>query len=197
MSDSTTTATPPPSAGLEQGNQLKDGDGPPARRGDELLTAAAAGGDVTQREAQDLVGYFLTNDGLPGDDEPIPVKWTVGTGSKERSNTWMVKPISWEEWQDGVDRATDGDTGVMDTYVAASWHVARALVEPALGPKVKQAQAASPGAPQDAAELVRRMFKKQAGVLLELSAAVLKISKLQRDNGSVRTLDLEVQAGKD
>lgn len=201
--------TIPDDDGLPAGGPA--GAGPDRRTGDDLLGAAADGLTLSPREQQDLLDYFLTNGGLPGDDESRPVEWSVGDGASARKNVWMVKTISWDEWKDAVERTTDEKTAERDTYATASYIVARALVTPQLGPIVhrQQEQAkgeadkkiAGPGGsrldpPEDAAVLLQRMFAKQSGVLFALSAEVLRLSKLQEDSGSVRTLDQEVEAGK-
>jgi hypothetical protein len=186
----------PPDAGLDQGTRPGDAEREP-RSGDDLIAAAARGDDLVVKEQQDLLDYFLTNGELPGDTKPHPLEWTVGDGPAARKSVWQVRRIGWEEWQDSRERATDEKTGVFDAYVSASWVVGRALLQPQLGPKIQRLQReAGDKAPQDAAALLRRMFRKQSGVLLEISGEVLRISKLQADNGSVRSLDEEVEAGK-
>lgn len=148
-------------------------------------TPQGPGGDGVDT---DFVDYFLTNNGLPGEDDPHPLEFKIGDGARARKNVWQVRTIGWAEWQDARERATDDDTGAFDAFVSSSYVVARALVEPRLGPKVSRAQKENgKHAPRDAAELLRRMFRKQSGVLLELSAEVLAISKLaQSDKPSVR-----------
>lgn len=211
MSDSTATTEIPADAGLEPGFSDGADDDRPRLSGDELISAAAKGESLRGDEQADLLSYYLTNDGLPGDDKPRPVRVTVGEGRHERTTTWQVRTIAWEEWQDAIDRTTDEQTGMRDTFATASWIVARALVDPKLGPalKVLREKAAAepdgrrpgPGgerldSPADAAGVLRQMFRKQSGVLFELSATVLTLSKLQTENGSVKVLDEEVEAGK-
>lgn len=198
-----------PTKGLALGQRESGDDEQPARRtGDDLISAAADGAKLTGQESEDLLGYFLTNGGLPGDDEPHPVEWMVGEGKRARKNVWMVRTIQWEEWQDAVDRTTND--GQRDTLETASWIVARALVTPRLGPAVQRQQSEAAASadgktdwkgervapPSDAAELLRRMFAKQSGVLLAISSEVLRLSKLSANVGGVRTLDEDVEAGK-
>lgn len=191
------TLTAPAGAGLALGAR-ESSDEVPRRSGDDLIDAAGAGAPLHPADQVDLLDYFLTNAGLPGDDDPIPVEFTIGQGATERKEVWSVRTITWEEYQDAVDQATDEKTGDRDVYLTASWVVARALVSPQLGPRVRAAQEQDPKkAPTDAAQLLRRMFAKQSGVLLELSGEVLAASKLGvNGTGGVRTLDREVAAGK-
>jgi hypothetical protein len=171
----------------------------PAGPGDALIAKAAAGPPeaLTDAEQVDLLAYFLANGELPGDSDPVPVEFMVGEGRRQQKNVWKLRRIGWEEWFDAQERARDEKAGTIDGYIAASYVVARALVEPQLGAAVKRAQQADPeNAPQDAAMLLRRMFRKQAGVLLSLSADVRQISRLGGDQVSSRTLDQEVAAGE-
>lgn len=191
----------PADAGLPQGGALQAGPSA-SRTGDELIAAGERAGsqndELSGQEQTDLLDYFLTNKGLPGDDAPIDVEWTIGEGDAKRSNVWKIKPIGWDEFTDARERATDPKTGVFDSYTQASWIVARALVEPKLAPTVGKMQKDDPDkAPQDASALLRRMFRRQSGVLLEINIKVLEISKLTNENNSVRTLGREVEAGKD
>lgn len=195
--------------GLPTGGSLRsDSDLPAQRSSDALIDAAAAGEALRPSESDDLLGYFLTNGSLPGDNEPQSLTVKLGRGAHARDFACSVRPVEWSEWQDSRTRATDEKTGEFDAYVATSWNVARALVSPKLGPTVlrqqKEAETSGDGkiagpngsridAPTDAAELLRRMFKRQSGALLEIGAKVLEISKLQSDTSSVR----EVEAGKD
>jgi hypothetical protein len=176
----------------------RDSGAPPApRSGDEVIAAAARGDSLSAGEHHDLLAYYLANGELPNADEAVPVEFTVGRGDKARKDVWHIKKIRWEDWQDARERATNKKSGVFDPFVAASWNVARALVEPKLGPSLVELQQADPdNAPSDAAALLRRMFSTESGVLLELSGEVLRLSKLQDDNESVRVLDEEVDAGK-
>jgi hypothetical protein len=198
----------PADAGLDAG---RSGDSDPERRtGDDLIAAAGDGLALTRGEQQDLLDYFLTNEGLPGDDDVDDVEFTVGHGRKARTDVWQVKTITWDQWKDAVDRTTDEKTGERDTYATAAWIVARALVKPHLGPivaRLRDEASAAPdkkigpddariAPPAHAPEFLQRMFAKQSGVLFALSAEVLRLSKLQDDNGSVRTLEREVEAGK-
>lgn len=201
----------PDGAGLALGKR-ETSDEIPRRSGDDLIDAAGAGAPLHPSDQVDLLDYYLTNAGLPGDDDPVPVEFTIGQGKGERKDVWDVRTITWEEYQDAVDQATDEKTGERDVYVTASWVVARALIKPQLGPVVlrqqAEAQASADGKipgpdgarikpPSDAAQLLRRMFAKQSGILLELSGEVLAASKLGiNGTGGVRTLDREVAAGK-
>lgn len=196
MSTEPAGPTPVPAgAGLPSG-AARDAEQEP-RTGDDLIDAAANGLALAEREKQDLLDYYLTNEGLPGDDEERDVEFTVGEGRTARKNVWKVRTIEWDEWKDAVERTTDEKTGERDTYATASYIVARALQTPKLGPIVKRLQnEQGDKAPADAAAFLQRMFAKQSGVLFALSAEVLRLSKLQDDNGSVRTLDREVEAGK-
>lgn len=196
----------PEGAGLASGRAatLEDAE----RRGrSELLDAAEAGNGLSPAENDDLVAYYLSNDELPGDTSVTDVEVTLGRKPIERKFKASVHPIEWSEWQDARERATDDKTGQFDAYVSSSWVVARALVTPKLGPTIARlhnaAKASEDGKidgpdgsridpPADAAHLLRRMFRKQSGALLELSAKVLELSKLQNDSNSVR----EVEAAK-
>lgn len=188
--DPSTTLEPPAGAGLPaRGSQ------PPSepRTGDALIDAAAEGADLSTKESDDLLAYYLTNDGLPGDTDVTPLTVRLGNGKAARDFRAEVHTIEWTEWQDARERATDEKTGEFDAYVSASWIVARALVTPKLGPAVARAQQQNPEtAPADGADLLRRMFRSQSGALLELSAKILELSKLQGNQGTVR----EVEAGK-
>lgn len=181
--------TPPPTAGLPQ-NGTPQPDAEP-RTGRGLIDAAAAGDTLSQPESDDLLAYYLTNESLPGDDDIVELEVKLGNGAKARRFRCSVHTIEWSEWQDAQERATN-DKNELDSYVMSSWIVARALVTPKLGPTVLKLQSESEDAPSDSADLLRRMFKSQSGALLELSAKVLTISKLQGDNGTIR----EVEAAK-
>lgn len=202
--DAPRTTDAPDGAGLPQGGRP---DAPPARGGVQLIDAAAEGLNLTPGESDDLVAFFVSNGEMPGDKAPLPLELKLGHGSAAKTFKCAIKPITWSEWQDARKRATNETTGDFDPYVSSSWVVARSLVKPILGPTVlrmldeaKEAEddkIAGPGGkridpPTDSAELLRRMFEKQSGVLLELSGKVLDISKLQGDNQSVK----EVEAGK-
>jgi hypothetical protein len=194
----TDTAAPPATAGLATGRTSPGGD-PAARDGDELIRVAAQGrtDTLTDREHEDLLAYFIGNGELPGDTSPVPIEWTIGEGNAARTNTWRFRRIRWEEWHDAQTRATNETTSVFDGYEAASYVVARALVEPALGPWLQRLITTDgEKAPRDAAELLRRMFATQAGVLLSMSADIRRISKLSVEGGYTRTLGEEVQAAK-
>lgn len=197
MSDSTSTASPiPADAGLPAGGPS---DGAGSRSRDELLNAAAAGGGITPAENDDLVAYYLANGELPDDSKPTRLR--VKLGDHGRAFSCVVHKITWDEWQDGLERATSNKTGQTDTYVWSAWNVARALIEPKLGPVVAGLQRDDPDkAPENAAELLQRMFRKQSGALLELNTKVLEVSKLSRDNDSVEVLGedaaREVEAAK-
>lgn len=166
----------------------------PLRTGSGLLDATAGGAHLRQQESDDMVDFYLSNDELPDDDEVVP--YDVKFGRKNpRVETWQLHPISWDDWQDARERATDDKTGNYDAFVASSWNVARGLSWPQLGPKVLGAQRDNPAkAPTDAADLLRRMFAKQSGTLLSLSAKVLEISHLQDDDSSV--VEKEITAAK-
>lgn len=214
MSDTDTqTVTPPPDAGLSSRGSA--GSGGPRRSGDDLIAAAAKGEDLREDEQVDLLDYFIANGDLPGDDDPVPLEFEIGEGRKRRTNTWQVHRIGWDEWTDAESRGRDEESGRFDGFVIASYVVARALVLPQLGPKVKAQQEeakANPDGkidgrdengnpirvkpPLDAAELLRRMFAKQGGTLLSMSAEVRRISKLSIDQQSARTIDQEVAAGE-
>lgn len=200
------TPGPDVAPGLHQGAKPGDGAREP-HAGSDLIDHAAAGGALMQQEADDLVGYYLSNDGLPGDKDTVPLKVKIGNGPKAREFEMVVRPIEWSEWQDSRTRATDEKTGEFEAYVAASYNVARALVKPQLGPTVMRQQAEAKAAPdqkitgpdgtridppKDGAHLLRRMFHRQSGIVLELSSKVLELSKLNSDNASVK----EVEAGK-
>jgi len=221
MSEPTTTgnttveAGPPPDAGLPLERVTPAGGGGKRRSGDELIAAAAKGEDLSIDESADLLDYFLTNGGLPGDNDPHPIEWFVGEGKSERKQVWHVRRIGWDEWTDAETRGRNEDTGEIDSYVVASWVVARALLQPALGPKVKalqeQASKSDDGKidgvdergnrtrvppPEDAADLLRRMFRTQSGTLLTMSYCVRDISRLSVNSVHARTLDKEVAAGE-
>jgi hypothetical protein len=119
----------------------------------------------------------------------------------------LTRTFTLQVWQDGRQRASDEKTGEINTFVWASWNVARVLLEPKLGPTIQRLQTAAKASedgkidgqggkrvdpPADAAHLLRRMFGRQSGALLELSAKVLELSKLQSDSNSVR----EIEAAK-
>lgn len=214
------TVPAPPAAGSNDTAGLPPGRQPEPdadrRTGDELIGAAAAGKDLRGDEQADLLDYYLTNRGLPGDRKPRPVKVTLGDDGEQVTDTWRVRRITWDELRDANEHATATDqaTGeqMTDRYVMSSWVVARALQFPPLGPAVKAQQdeaAAAPDKkidgptpgeridpPADAAEFLRRMFATQSDVLFELSGYVLRISKLTGQGGSVKALDEEVAAGK-
>lgn len=205
---STDTLNVPTDAGLPPGGP-QDGDGP-TRDGDDLITAAAGGGPLSEREKVDLLDYFVANGQLPGDAKPKRLEFTIGSGPEAVSNVWQARRIGWEEWFDAQQRATDDKTGQLDGFIAASYVVARALIDPKLGPVVNRQQQLAERAsdkkidspegriepPADSAMLLRRMFRKQGGVLLELSSEIRRHSKLTVEGGSVRTLDEEVAAGE-
>jgi hypothetical protein len=167
----------------------------PARTGSDLIDAAAAGDRLAPQESDDLLAYFLTNQGLPGDTEVTALSVELGHGQSTRKFSCEVKAVEWSEWQDAIERATNEKTGGFDRFVSSSWVVARALVTPKLGPTIVRMQSEnSDTAPADAAALLRRMFRKQSGALLELAAKVLELSKLANDGeSSVK----EIEAGKD
>jgi hypothetical protein len=197
MPEDTATLAPPADAGLPTGRPGSGPGGQSARSGDELITAAARGESLSEEDAGDLLDYFLANGDLPGDDEPVPVEFEIGMGRAVRKQVWQFRRIGWDEWVDAEGRGKDEKTGSFDGYVAASYVVARALVAPALGPGVLRLQKADPkSAPQDAAELLRRMFKKQSGTLLSLSIDVRRISRLGQDQKSSRILDEETAAAE-
>lgn len=173
----------------------------------ELIEAAAADSGLTAGESEDLLAYYLQNGELPGDSDTLDVEVELGHGGHKRKLTCTVKPITWAEWQDAQDRAASDDGTKFDTYVAASWNVARALVRPQLGPLVlrqrQQAKDSEDGLVDgpdgrrlkpvdDGAQLLRRMFLKQSGALLDLSAKVVEISKLRGDQQAVS----EIEAAK-
>lgn len=160
----------------------------PPRGGDELLNAAAAGEKVTPIEHDGLVDYFLANGELPGDTKPVDLSVTLGRGAQAREFHCTLAPITWDEWQDARDRATDKDDK-FDVYVQSSWVVARALRRPQLGPTVTRLQRETDNPPRDAADLLRRMFARQSGALLELAGKVLEISGLQDGAASVKEID--------
>lgn len=151
-----------------------------------------------------MVAYFLSNDELPGDSAEHDLTVKLGHGPKAKQFACTVRSIDWDTWQDARERATDEKTGKFDAYVSSSWVVARALFKPALGPTVQRLQAVAKAAddekidgpkgsridpPADAAHLLRRMFHRQSGALLELSAKVLEVSKLQDDPSTVREVE--------
>lgn len=191
-----TVTIPPPDAGLPTGGPITE----PSDRllsGDDLIGAAARGEKLSDESAGDLLDYYLANGDLPGDDEPVPVEFEIGTGRALRKTVWHFRRIGWDEWLDAEDRGRDEKTGKFDGYIAASYVVSRALVKPLLGPGVTKLQRADAGkAPADAAELLRRMFMKQSGTLLSLSIDVRRISRLGQDQKSSRILDEEVAAGE-
>lgn len=188
MPEATQDPVIPADAGLKPGASPGEDD---RRRGRELVDAAAVGGSLSPAENDDLVAYYLDHEELPGDSEPKDLTVTLGTGRKAKVFSCSVHAIEWDEWQDARERATTSER--FDAYVSSSWIVARALVTPKLGPTVARLQAEKPdSAPENAAELLQRMFRKQSGALLELSGKVLELSKLQSDSDSVK----EVEAAK-
>lgn len=205
MPDTTTAESGiPENAGLKDGRQT---DAEPRRSGGDLIDAAADGHALAPQESDDLVAYYLSNGELPGDTDVEELEVTLAHGSKARKFKCSVHPIEWSEWQDARERATNEKTGTFDAFVSSSWVVGRALVTPKLGPTVARLQqeasrsddgkiAGPKGSridpPEDAAHLLRRMFRKQSGSLLELSGKVLEVSKLQNDIGSVK----EIEAAK-
>ena len=196
MSTTQSTDAIPADAGLPSG-RAGAGSSETSRSSAELLDAAASGAGLSSKESDDLLAYYLSNNALPGDADTVSLTVELGHGAKARKFACEVHPIEWSEWQDARERATNDKTGEFDAYVSASWIVARALVTPKLGPTVvglqKDAEhGGESDAPTDAAHLLRRMFSKQSGALLEISGKVLEISKLQNDNESVK----EVEAGK-
>jgi hypothetical protein len=163
-----------------------------------LITRAAEGDRLAGDEQVDLLAYFVDNGSLPGDDDRYPLEFETGDErGRTIRNTWWVRRLEWDEWQDNLERATDSD-GKRDNYVACAWNVARTLVEPQLGPRVLAMREQDPdGAPEHAAELLQRMFARQASVLVDMSAAVLSLSRLSGTERSARILDhQEVAAGK-
>jgi hypothetical protein len=194
----------PEGAGLKAGGRA---DSRPSRSSDELLDAAAAGEVLAPAEHDDLVAYYLDNGEMPGDTTGYALEVTLGHGATAKRFACKVRAIEWSEWQDGRQRASDEKTGEINTFVWASWNVARVLLEPKLGPTIQRLQTAAKASedgkidgqggkrvdpPADAAHLLRRMFGRQSGALLELSAKVLELSKLQSDSNSVR----EIEAAK-
>lgn len=187
----TTGSGVPENAGLEPGRQTPEGGS--RRTGDDLLAAAAGGNALSQVENDDLVAYYLSNEQLPGDDEVHPLTVELGHGKQKKKFRCEVHTIEWDDWQDAREKAFDEKKNQFDAYVSSSWVVGRALVKPRLGPTVIRLQKEKPDtAPEHAAELLQRMFRKQSGALLELSAKVLELSKLQSDNNSVQ----EIEAAK-
>lgn len=202
--DDLRTLTP----GLEQGNKLSDA--APARaplRGEALLDAAASGMGLLAEEEIDLVDYYLTNRGLPGDDKPRKFEVDVGNGETKRTAVWTVRPIEYDEWRDANQQAYDEEKDQTNAYIVASLTVARSLVHPKLGPavarlralaeaeadgKIEEADGTRRRPPRDAAELLRRMFARNSGSLFELSGNVTRISKITDGGSLVR----EVEAGK-
>lgn len=181
---------------------------PEPRTGENLIDAAAGGEPLTPRESDDLLSYYLSNDEMPGDTDVTPLTVRLGHGARAREFACEVHAIEWKEWQDAIERSTDKATGDFDRFVSSSWVVARALVKPKLGPTVVAQQNEAKGnddgkiagpngarvdPPTDAADLLRRMFRKQSGALLELSAKVLELSKLANDGERAVK---EVEAGK-
>lgn len=175
--------------------------------GAALIDAAADDRSLGQKASDDLLAYYLSNEGLPGDDSVTPLTVKLGHGDGVREFGCEVSTIEWDEWQDARQRATNEAEGTFDAYISASWIVARALVTPKLGQTVarqqEEASKATDGKiegpkgerltpPTDAAHLLRRMFRRQSGALLELSGKVLELSKLQNENGAVK----EVEAAK-
>jgi hypothetical protein len=199
MPTDTTDATlaPPADAGLPTGRSRTEPGGPSARSGDELIAAATRGESLSHEESEDLLEYFVANGELPGDDEPVPVEWEIGEGRARRKQVWLVKRIGWDAWKESEARSTDEKTGVVDGLQLSSWIVAHALVRPQLGPRVRKMQESDPKrAPEHAADLLQRMFRKQAGTLAAIAAEVRRISRLGTDQNSARTLDEEVAAGE-
>ena len=178
----------PEGAGLPEGRAAPR---EPARRsGPDLLDAAATGGSVSPAEHDDLVDYFLANGELPGDTRPTSLSVRLGRGPGARKFQCEVKPITWDDWQDARERATDDKTAKFDAFVQSSWVVARSLIKPQLGPTVLRMQRETPDtAPEHAAQLLQRMFTRQSGPLLELAGKVLEISGLQDDAESVREVE--------
>lgn len=198
----------PGPAGLPQGGDAAD---PAARSGPDLIDAAAAGKTLGDGEQADLLGYFLTNAGLPGDSTPDLVEFTTGRGEDARTEVWDVRRIDYDEWEDSRKRASDVAAGKFNASLQASWIVARALVRPNLGPAVlrqqEEAKAAADGMidgpegqrirpPTDSAHLLRRMFARQSGVLMDISRQVLVISKLDDESQSAKIVERDVAAGK-
>lgn len=188
-------------------NTLTPAAGPTSAPGPSLIERSSLGETLSTGEAGDLLEYYLTNKGLPGGKKVKPLELTVGHGDDVGTFKCSIRAIEWTEWQDSIERATDKKTGDLDRFVAASWAVARALVTPKLGTAVAQLQAQAKteadgkiagedgeriSPPTDGAHLLRRMFGRQSGVLLQLSSEVMEISRLANDSQSVR----EVTAAK-
>lgn len=188
MPDTTTEPPIPKDAGLKSGRQ---GDAESRRSADDLIDAAAAGHALAPEESDDLVAYFLSNDALPGEATVIDISVDVGYGDDSRTFRCSVRPIEWSELQDANERATDSATGDFDAYVGASWQVARTLITPKLGPIVARLQKENPEtAPDNAAALLRRMFRRSPGSLLEIAQKILRISRLQ-NGGSAAVKEIE------
>lgn len=194
MPDPSTSTLERPASGPAAGDSQPHGSGP--RSGDDLISAAAKGETLDAQEQQDLLDYFLSNGELPGDSDEVSMEFEIGEGKTRRKNTWVVHRIGWDDWTDAQQRGTNQEEGTFDGFITASYVVARALVNPKLGPAVRRAQEQdSKTAPEDAADLLRRMFKKQSDALLSMSAEIRRISKLTSQQ-SARALDQEVAAGE-
>jgi len=184
--------TIPEGAGLSSGASGADVE-PEVQSVQKSIERSAAGDALAPQDAAVLLEHFLDTGSINNEDEPVPIAVKVGHGKAAKEYLWKVRAISWDEWDDSRTRATDDATGEYQAFTAASYMVARALVEPQLGEVVKRLRASKPeGAPADAAALLRRMFARESGALLELNGKVLEISKLMMDNNAVR----EVEAGK-
>jgi hypothetical protein len=170
---------------------------PPARRGDDLIGAAASNAGMTAGEEDALLAYFLGD--APAPNAGAQKTYTVDVG-EGRQWTCTLRSIDWAEWQDAQKRALNTATGTLDLYEQASYVVARGMVRPLLGrmlENIREQTGANGGdlsaVPSDGAAMLRRFFAKQAGALIYLQRKVLELSRLdEAGEGGVK----EVEAAK-
>lgn len=169
---------------------------PPGEQAPAVVDRAAAGEPVTHAEEVDLLDYYLGNGHLPGHNQGVEVLVSVGHGAAARAQRWTIRPVTWEQYQESLERARrDDDTN--DSFVSSSLVVAFALPGSDVGRRLSAAvkkrqdeakaspdgKCSGPGGarvdpPADTAALLRTMFSEEPGILMQLSSKVLALSKL-------------------
>jgi hypothetical protein len=189
-----------PPAGAE--SPERDGGPGDGSHADELISRSADGESLSPVETDYLTEYFLGGTTVaPGEGETdrIEIESNIGTDKHPRWQKFVMHSLDWDQWQICQERGKVRRKGEdqNDPLLRASYTVAFSTIEPDLGalrlripeeqedPKTHQIIAR----PADTAELLRRFFKRIPGGLIDLETEVLKASKLNIMESSVREVE--------
>ena len=161
-----------------------------------VAEAASNGSDTSPKAATNALAYFMGDEPAPGATDEFTLEVDFGNFGDPRPQEVTFRTLTADEIGQAEDRAIRKDSmgrdqGI-DQYTRACWIMARAQIEPAIGPIVQQRNEAG-GKFRDAAHLIHSLFERAPGTVMRIEQVIRRRSRMDVDDvHAVR----EIEAGK-